>query len=76
MRIFKGKSKRTVIFSAITVGVIVVLLGVNLVLSIIGGGRNWFIDATPEGLYSMTKAMVNECVALLQSGTQFLTADF
>ena len=61
MRIFKGKSKRTVIFSVITVGVIVVLLGANLALSIIGGGRNWFIDATPEGLYSLTEAMVKEC---------------
>ncbi len=61
MRIFKGKSKRTVIFSAITVGVIVVLLAANLALSLVGGGRNWFIDTTPEGLYSLTKAMVEEC---------------
>ncbi len=61
MRIFKGKSKRTVIFSVITVGVVVALLGINLALSIIGGGRNWFIDATPEGLYSLTEAMVKEC---------------
>ena len=58
MRIFKGKSKRTVIFSAITVGVIVVLLGANLALSLVGGSRNWFIDITPEGLYSLTDAMV------------------
>ena len=61
MRIFKGKSKRTVIFSAITVGAIVLLIGVNLALSLVGGGQNWFVDTTPEGLYSLTEAMVNEC---------------
>ena len=68
MRIFKGKSKRTVIFSAITVGVIVVLLCANLALSIIGGGRNWFIDVTPEGLYSLTDAMVKECAFVDELG--------
>jgi len=68
MRIFKGKSKRTVIFSAITVGVIVVLLAANLALSLIGGGRNWFIDTTPEGLYSLTKAMAEECAFVEELG--------
>ena len=68
MRIFKGKSKRTVIFSAITVGVIVVLFAANLALSLIGGGRNWFIDTTPEGLYSMTKAMAEECAFVEELG--------
>lgn len=68
MRIFKGKSKRTVVFSAITVGVIVVLLAANLALSLIGGGRNWFIDTTPEGLYSMTKAMAEECAFVEELG--------
>ena len=68
MRIFKGKSKRTVIFSAITVGVIVVLLTANLALSLIGGGRNWFIDTTPEGLYSLTKAMAEECAFVEELG--------
>ena len=68
MRIFKGKSKRTVIFSAITVGVIVVLLGMNLAMSIIGGGRNWFIDTTPEGLYSLTEAMLKECAFIEELG--------
>lgn len=68
MRIFKGKSKRTVIFSAITVGVIVVLFAANLALSLIGGGRNWFIDTTPEGLYSLTKAMAEECAFVEELG--------
>ena len=68
MRIFKGKSKRTVIFSVITVGVIVVLLGANLALSLIGGGRNWFIDTTPEGLYSLTGKMVDECAFVDELG--------
>ena len=68
MRIFKGKSKRTVIFSAITVGVIVVLFAANLALSLIGGGRNWFIDTTPEGLYSLTEAMAEECAFVEELG--------
>ena len=68
MRIFKGKSKRTVIFSAITVGVIVLLLCANLALTIVGGGRNWFIDVTPEGLYSLTDAMVKECAFVDELG--------
>ena len=61
MRIFKGKSKRTVIFSAITVGAIVLLLALNLTLSLVGGQRNWFVDTTPEGLYTLTDAMIDEC---------------
>lgn len=68
MRIFKGKSKRTVVFSAITLGVIVVLLGLNLALSLVGGGRNWFIDTTPEGLYSLTGKMVDECAFVDELG--------
>ena len=68
MRIFKGKSKRTVTFSAITLGAIVLLLAANLALSLVGGGRNWFIDTTPEGLYSLTDAMVKECAFIDEIG--------
>ena len=61
MKILKGKSKRTRIFTAITLAVIVVLFGLNLVLSIFGLHNSAYVDMTPEGLYSVTDRMTEEC---------------
>ena len=61
MNIFKGKSKRTRIFAIITFAVIVGLFGLNLLLSLVGQSNSVYIDMTPEGLYSVTDRMVEEC---------------
>lgn len=59
--LFKGKSKRTKLFTVITLASIVVLLGLNLVLTYFGQQNTIFFDMTPEGLYTLSDAMVNEC---------------
>ena len=59
--LFKGKSKRTQIFTLITVACIVIILVLNLLLSYFGQQKTVFFDMTPEGLYSLSDAMVDEC---------------
>ena len=61
MKKVKGKSRRTRIFSIITVALIAVLIGLNLLLSVVGQKSSVYIDLTPEGLYSVTDKMVDEC---------------
>ena len=61
MKILKANSKRTRIFTLITVAMIVVLFGLNLLLSIFGLNKSVYIDMTPEGLYSVTDKMAEEC---------------
>ncbi len=60
-RLFKGKSRRTKIFTVITLASIVVMLGLNLLLTYFGHYNTIFFDMTPEGLYSLSDAMVEEC---------------
>ena len=48
-------------FAVITFAIIVVLLGLNLVLSLVGLHKSVYLDMTPEGLYSVTDRMVDEC---------------
>lgn len=59
--LFKGKSRRTKLFTAITLASIVILLGLNLVLTYFGQQKTIFLDMTPEGLYTLSDAMVEEC---------------
>lgn len=61
MKILKGKSKRAKIFGLITIAVIAVLFGLNLLLSVLGLNRSVYVDLTPEGLYSVTDRMAEEC---------------
>ncbi len=61
MKNFTGKSKRTVVFSIITVAVIVVLLALNLLISYFSLPATMYMDMTPEGLFTLTDAMKNEC---------------
>ena len=61
MKILKGKSKRTLIFAAITVAVLVFALLANLLLSYFGGINTLYIDLTERGIYSLTDKMVEEC---------------
>ena len=61
MKILKAKSKRTRIFAIITLAMIVVLFGLNLLFSILGLNNNIYIDMTPEELYTVSDVMVKEC---------------
>ena len=60
MKILKGKSRRTLIFAAITVAVLVFALLANL-LSYFGRINTLYIDLTERGIYSLTDKMVKEC---------------
>ncbi len=76
--IFKGKSTRTKVFTLITVGIILALLGINYLLTYIGIQRAWYVDLTPEGLYSLSDEMIEECsdIAPLNEGDKKLKIIF
>ena len=59
--LFKGRSKRTRIFSAVSVLLIALILVLNLVLTHFGHYNTIFLDMTPEGLYTLSDAMIEEC---------------
>ena len=59
--IFKGKSTRTKIFSAITVAIILLLFLLNLALTHFGVQKAMYVDLTTEGLYTLTETMKQEC---------------
>lgn len=60
-RLFKGKSKRTKIFTAITFACVSVVIALNLILTYFGVNRNIFLDMTPEDLYTLSDEMVDVC---------------
>lgn len=68
MKLIKGKSRRTVIFTAITAVLILALLTVNIIASYLGGRTNFYVDLTPEGLYSLTDEMEKECAFIDELG--------
>ena len=59
--IIKGKSKRTKLFALLTVLAVVLLFTLNLVLMYWGQQKSLYVDLTPEGLYTLTDAMKQEC---------------
>ena len=59
--IFKGKSTRTKIFSVITVVGILLLLGLNFLLTYFGGTRLFMVDMTREGFYTLSDKMIEVC---------------
>lgn len=63
--IFKGKSTRTKIFSAITIVGIVLLLGLNFVLTYFGGQKLFMVDLTREGFYTLSDKMLEVCHEIL-----------
>ena len=63
-RLFIGKGKRTKIFALITPAILVVVMGLNLLLTYFGVQKTIFFDMTPEGLYSLSDAMEAECEGL------------
>ena len=63
--LFKGKSTRTKIFTAITAVGVLLLVLLNLLLTNLGINKMLFIDMTPEGLYSLSDNMKETCDELL-----------
>ncbi len=61
MKFLKGKSKRSKIFACITLAVTALLIGLNLLLSLLGHEKSIYIDMSPEGLYTVTDRMEREC---------------
>lgn len=59
--IFKGKSARTRLFAAISVFAVLLIFGLNLLLTAVGLKNTVYLDLTPEGLYSLTDRMIEEC---------------
>ena len=67
--LFRGKSTRTKIFTAITVVAILLVIVLNLLLSYFGDQGQIFIDMTPEGFYTLTDKMKESCKDILTSDT-------
>lgn len=65
--LFKGKSTRTKIFTAITCVAILLLVALNVLLTYFGDEKQVFIDLSPEGFYSMTEVMEKSCEDILES---------
>lgn len=60
MKLHKGKSKRSLIFAGITAGAMAVLLVLNIVLSHCTLFKAFYIDLTPEELYTATDRLIEE----------------
>jgi len=58
--LFKGKSKRSVVFTLITICSIVLLLVGNLFLTYFSAPKSIYFDMTSERLYSLSDAMKKE----------------
>ena len=67
--LFRGRSTRTKIFTAITVVAIILVVLLNLLLSYFGDQGQIFLDLTSEGFYTMTAAMKESCESILTSDT-------
>ncbi|MBQ8719785.1 MAG: Gldg family protein [Clostridia bacterium] len=61
LKLLFGKRSREGVFAAITVAVIVVFFLLNLLMTHLGIYKTVFIDLTPEGLYTVTERMKEEC---------------
>lgn len=61
LKFLSGKRSREGVFAAITVAVIIALFLLNLLLTHLGIYKTVYIDLTPEGLYTVTEKMKEEC---------------
>lgn len=62
--LFRGKSRKTKIFSLITLIALVLVLSINFLFYAFALDKTIFLDMTPEGLYSLSDAMKKECDAV------------
>ena len=58
---FSGTSKRTKLFTLISVVAIILTLGLNFLLTYFTIPASLYLDMTPEGLYSLSSEMEREC---------------
>lgn len=58
---FAGKSSRTKIFTVVSIVAIVLLFLLNVLINSFGIFGNFYIDMTPEGLYTLTPKMKTVC---------------
>ena len=65
--LFKGKSTRTKILTALTLVVILVLFVLNLLMKLAVIEGQFYLDMTPEGFYTMTPLMEDTCAEILDS---------
>ena len=63
---FKGKSKHTRVFGAVTALSISLLLVLNILFAHLGLRSLAYIDLTPEGYYTLTDKMVEYCAEILE----------
>ena len=61
INIFKGKSTRTKAFTFITLGIIVLVLAINYLLTYLTGKNAFYVDLTPELFYTLSEEMKTEC---------------
>lgn len=61
MSLVKGKSKRTAVFTVISVIIILTVLVLNFILDTTLRAGAYYADMTPEGFYTLTDAMIEEC---------------
>jgi len=59
--VFKNRALRSKIFAGVTVAAIVLLFGLNLLMTHLGLKGSLYIDMTPEGFYTLTELMKSEC---------------
>ncbi len=57
----KSKTSRQRIFALISVSLLIILFALNLVLKYFGVEKSIFIDTTPEGFYTLSDMMLDEC---------------
>ena len=57
----KSKGSRQRVFAVISVAIIIILFALNLVLKYFGTEKSIFIDTTPQGLYTLSDMMKEEC---------------
>lgn len=60
LKLFGCRSRRRLVFTAVTVLLIAVLVGANFVLSLFVPDKSIYFDMTSEGLYSLSAAMKKE----------------
>lgn len=61
IKLFSGKRSRTGVFAAITAAVMALLFAATLLITNLSIYRTVFIDMTPEGLYTLSDGMREQC---------------
>lgn len=70
MNFNKAKSKRNRLFALLTSLVLIFGLALNVLFTYFGLENTLFIDSTPEGLYTPTKTLIEECAFLDEVAAQ------